>query len=261
MPVTVDGAWSAGEWSEAPQYIMQNSTGGNIGYIRAKFNSTHLLVIIDSPWDMTPSTVYWHENAWLAFDTAHDGGGAPQTDDYLLHPNGMALVGTGTNWTYTGVGQTTVQAGEGFGMVPLGSSPNSGTPHRITEMAIPLWIIGSPGSTVGFYAMLDDDSTDPDGTGYSPATAYSEWPPLAGGSPGWPGGWGSAPCADPYAWGDLVLSSPPPPPPPPVGGKSAPIIVTIGELATQSALLIALALVIAVVAVSVVYVKHKKKQS
>jgi hypothetical protein len=197
--VTVDGAWSAGELSEALQYTMQNSTGGNIGYIRAKFNSTHLLVIIDSPWDMTPSTVYWHENAWLAFDTAHDDGGAPKTDDYLLHPGGMAWVGTRTNWTATWVGQAAVQAGEGIGMVPLGTSSNSATPHRITEMAIPLWVVGFPGSTVGFYAMVYDDSTDPDGMGWLPATAYSEWPPNAGGGPGWPGPWGSAPCPNPDA--------------------------------------------------------------
>ena len=214
VPVTIDGVWSAGEWADAPQYTMTNSTGGNIGYIRAKYDGSNLLVIIDSPWDTTPSTVYYHENVWLAFDTAHNDGGAPQTDDYLVHPTtswtGTGWVGTGTNWTATSIwGVSVVQAGENFGWgVPLGTSPNSATPHRITEMAVPLTFVGYLDSTVGFYAQVDDDSTDPDGTGWLPATAYSEWPPTAGGSPGWPGGWGSAPCPAPNAWGDLTLPLP-----------------------------------------------------
>jgi hypothetical protein len=215
VPATVDGVWSPGEWNDAPQYIM---TGlGGTSYIRAKFNSTHLLVVIDSPWDTTPSTLYYHENVWLAFDTLNDGGGAPQADDFLVHATTswttMGWVGTGTGWNQTWLGWAgtfaCVQAGENFGWgVPLGASPNSATPHRIIEMAVPLALVGYPGSTVGFYAQVDDDSTDPDGYGPLPATAYAEWPPGSGGSPGWPGGWGSAPCPTPDAWGDLKLYGP-----------------------------------------------------
>ena len=212
VPVTVDGVWSSGEWADAPQYTMANSTGGNVGYIRVKLNSSHLLVLIDSPWDTTPSTLYYHENVWLAFDTLNDGGGIPQWDDYLVTSTTswtqMGWMGNGTTWsqTWLGPGFATVQAGENFGWgVPLGTSPNSATPHRISEMAVPLTYVGSAGSTVGFYAQVDDDSTDPDGTGWLPATAYAEWPPGAGGSPGWPGAWGSAPCPAPSAWGNLKL--------------------------------------------------------
>jgi len=210
VPVIVNGAWGSGEWDEAPQCIMTNSTGGNIGYIRAKVNSTHLFVIIDSPWDTTNATAYWHENVWLAFDTLNNGGGAPQTDDYLAHPTtswtGAGWRGNGNGWNTTLMsGVSAVQAGENFGAVPLGTSPNSATPHRISEMAVPLTYIGSRGSTVGFYVLVDDDSTDPDGTGPQPATAYSEWPSGSGGSPGWPGGTGSAPCPTPSAWGNLLL--------------------------------------------------------
>jgi len=123
----------------------------------------------------------------------------------------MGWMGNGTTWSdaWLGPGFASVQAGENFGWgVPLGTSPNSATPHRITEMAVPLTYVGSAGSTVGFYAQVDDDSTDPDGTGWLPATAYSEWQPGAGGSPGWPGAWGSAPCAAPSAWGNLKLYAP-----------------------------------------------------
>ena len=215
VPVTIDGVWSAGEWDDTLQYIMTNSTGGNVGYVRAKFNSTHLLIIIDSPWDTTNSTVYYHENVWLAFDTLNDGGANPQWDDYLVHATtswtSMGWMGSGNNWTQTWLGWAgtvaCVQAGENFGWgTPLGASPNSATPHRISEMAVPLALVGSPGSTVGFYVQVDDDSTDPDGTGWLPSTAYSEWPPNAGGSPGWPAGWfGSAPCPAPNAWGNLQM--------------------------------------------------------
>ena len=213
VPVTVDGVWSAGEWADAPQYTMANSTGGNVGYIRAKFNSSHLLVLIDSPWDTTPSTVYYHENVWLAFDTLNDGGIAPQTDDYLVHSStswfpAVSWVGNGTAWNQSILinGVSCVQAGDNFGAVPLGTSPNSATLHRITEMTVPLTYIGPAGTMVGFYVQVDDDSTDPDGTGNLPATSYSEWSPGTGGSPGWPGGWGPAPCPAPNAWGDLRLA-------------------------------------------------------
>jgi len=103
VPVAIDGIWSSGEWDDAPQYTMSNSTGGNVGYIRAKFNSTHLFVVIDSPWDTTPVSIagYWHENFWLAFDTYHDDGWvAPQSDDYLIHgmTDNTPPNGTGMGW-------------------------------------------------------------------------------------------------------------------------------------------------------------------
>ena len=213
VSVTVDGVWGSGEWADAPQYTMTNSTGGNVGYIRAKFNSSHLLVLIDSPWDTTPSTVYYHENVWLAFDTLNDGGTAPQIDDYLVHSStswfpAVSWVGNGTAWNQSILinGVSSVQAGENFGSVPLGTSPNSATPHRITEMMVPLTYVCPTIPMVGFYAQVDDDSTDPDGTGDLPSTSYSEWPLAAGGSPGWPGAWGSAPCPAPNAWGKLRLA-------------------------------------------------------
>jgi hypothetical protein len=214
VPVIVDGVWGSGEWSDAPQYVLTNSTGGNVGYIRAKFNSTHLHVIVDSPWDTTNASVYNQENFWLAFDTLNDGGTAPQPDDYLIHSSTswfptVSWVGNGTAWNQSILidGVSCVQAGmKPPPVAPLGTSPNSATPHRITEMAVPLTYVGKVGSTVGFYVLLDDDSTDPDGTGDTPATAYSEWPPGAGGGPGWPDELGSAPCPAPNVWGTLRLA-------------------------------------------------------
>ena len=214
VPVTIDGNWTSGEWDDAPQYTITNSTGGNIGYIRAKYSSTHLYVLIDSPWDTTNAIVYNQENVWFAFDTLNDGGTAPQSDDYLIHIGASWIQsyswnGTGTGWQQMLVsGVSSVQAGMMPPPVaPLRTSPNDPvTPHRISEIAIPLTYVGSAGSTVGFYVLVDDDSTDPDGTGDQPATAYSEWPPGAGGSPAWPSGSSSAPCPAPNAWGKLRLA-------------------------------------------------------
>jgi len=214
VPVTIDGNWTSGEWDDAPQYNMTNSTGGNIGYILAKYSSTHLYVLIDSPWDTTNAIVYPQENVWFAFDTLNDGGTAPQSDDYLIHIGASWIQtyswnGTGSGWQQMLIsGVSSVQAGmKPPPTAPLHTSPNDlVTPHRISEIAIPLTYVGSINSTVGFYILVDDDSTDPDETGDLPATAYSEWPTGAGGSPAWPNSSSSAPCPAPNAWGNLYLS-------------------------------------------------------
>jgi hypothetical protein len=73
----------------------------------------------------------------------------------------------------------------------------------------------------------------------------------------------------PYAWVDddpsdntllsdkVTVESPPPPPP--VGGKAAPIIIAMTNLGLLAPL-IGLAALITLVAVSIIYVKHKKKK-
>jgi len=252
VDVTIDGIWSSGEWEEAPQYLMM---GNRTGYIRAKFNSTHFLVMIDLPWDTNSSSLYYFENVWLAFDTAHDDGWvAPMSDDYLVHPmnswGAPAWVGNSSTWdNSTWIwGIAAAEAGENFGWgTPLQPSPNSAIPHRIVEMAVPLAFVGSPGSTVGFYAMAEDDSSDPDGYGWLPATAYSEWPSYSGGSPGWPGFWGWAPCPAAGAWGDLKLSAP-------VGGTA----LTVDKLSLLAPY-IALVSMIAVAGTAAIYFIRRKK--
>jgi len=224
VPVTVDAAWSAGEWDDALQYTM---VGNRTSYIRAKYDSTYLYVLVDIPWDTTNATYYYNENFWLAFDTAHNGGTAPKTDDYLVAGQtdntdtgiGMGWHGDGTEWQFTYLGDIGIfhnaQGGSnstpGAPRYPMLPSPNSGTPHRICEMQVPLALIGSPGSTVGFYANVDDESSKPgwpSGDYDANATAFSEWPSNAGGNTAWPGTGtsGSNPCPTPDNWGNLVLS-------------------------------------------------------
>jgi hypothetical protein len=198
---TIDGNWTGTEWDDAPQYNITGS--GGTGYIRVKHNNTHLYIIIDSVWDLTwVPTTGSYEGTYVAFDTAHDGGTAPQTDDYLFfcgYSTWMnAWQGNGSQWLpIYGTGFV----GEQFN----GTSPNSGTVHRIDEMKIPLAYVGSIGSTSGFYVIVRDDSSDPDDFGPLPATDWVEWPAGAGGEPR---GWPMAPtyydpCPAPNAWGDL----------------------------------------------------------
>jgi len=116
-----------------------------------------------------------------------------------------------------------------------------------------LALVGTPGSTVGFYSQLDDDSTDPDGYNFTlSATSYSEWPQWAGGTPGWPGYAGPMPC--PWgggdSWGDLILSFPPP-----VGGTS----LTVDKLSLLAPY-IALVSIIAVATTATIYFIRRKKK-
>jgi len=245
VPVTIDGVWSTGEWDDAPQYTMM---GNRTGYIRAKFNSTHLFVLIDLPWDTTNASIYWHENVWLAFDTAHDGGAAPQWGDYLIHAStefsGMGYQGNTTDWAnqWLGYVATTAQTGD------WSNTTDARPPgHRTVEMAVALTYVGSAGSAVGFYAQADDDSSDPDGADWQPATAYSEWPSTSGGSPGWPNGWGTIPTPAPNAWGDLILHAP-------VGG----ITLTVDKLSLLAPY-IALVSMIAVAGATAIYIIRRKK--
>jgi hypothetical protein len=224
VPVTVDAVWSAGEWDDALQYTM---VGNRTSYIRAKYDSNYLYVLVDIPWDTTNATYHYHENFYLAFDTAHDDGPALNTDDYLVSGQtdtvgpgalGIGWVVSQSSWTATylgGIGTFMLRQGGSQGLpgewTPFQPSPNSATPHRICEMKVPLALVGSPGSTVGFYANVDDESSKPGWPSGDPdanATAFSEWPSNAGGNTAWPGSGtsGSNPCPTPDNWGNLVLS-------------------------------------------------------
>jgi len=81
--------------------------------------------------------------------------------------------------------------------------------HRIEEFRVPLDFIGN--STRGFYVIVIDGSSDPDGWGLNlPPTAWVEWPLGAGGDPrGWPEPPDYIdPCPTPDKWGYLILEPP-----------------------------------------------------
>jgi PKD repeat protein len=181
---TIDGIRGSLEWADANEYII-NGTGGE-GYILVKrgpgnVTGEFLYILVDSPWDTTPPSVFPSESTWIAFDTEHDKSTVgPQPDDYLLNSaysswNRVSWRGNGTMW----MGMETPA-----GMIAV-QSYDSG--HRIEEMRIPLAYVGVVNQTSGFYVMVVDDSGDPDRTGPKGSDIYVEWPNAAGGdSWGWP---------------------------------------------------------------------------
>jgi len=205
---TIDGVWSTGEWDDALEYIAINST--LTSYIRVKWNSSFLYILIDSPWDTTNSSLAPYENTWIAFDTEHNHGSAPQNDDYLFNVGSVAAYyGDGNQWTGMTVpsgfnAQSSSSDEFGPGVQP---SPKNSTPHRIDEFKVPLTYVGQINQTGGFYFIVVDDSSDPDGWGLNlPPTAWVEWPPGAGGDPrGWPGTPYIDPCPTPDNWGHLTF--------------------------------------------------------
>lgn len=230
VPLVDDCVWnvSSGEWDDAPEYEISN--GVNVSYVRMKHNSTHLFVMIDSPWDTKRAKWFESETTWLAFDTGHDHGLVPQPDDYLFdteysstgetHGHGVAWRGNGTagtewapiSYIHTDAGYLAEStSGWHHTLVP---SPHSATPHRFEELRIPLAFIDEIGQTVGFYLMVIDDFYDPDGSGPEPSGSYIEWPAAAGGdSSGWPFPPNYRdPCPPPNNWGHLTLLTNPLPP-------------------------------------------------
>jgi len=204
---TIDGKWGVGEWDDALEYRATNLT--LTSYVRVKWSGSFLYILIDSPWDTTNSSVFPYENTWIAFDTMHNHGSAPKTDDYLFTTSMsfylMGWVGTGTSWNQTSVPGFQAESSSsdwGPGVQP---SPKNSTPHRIDEFKVPLTYVGQINQTGGFYFMVVDDIDDPDGPGDLASPTYVEWPENSGGrSDGWPLD-GRDPCPAPSAWGHLTL--------------------------------------------------------
>lgn len=208
----IDANWSGGEWDDAFEYAITN--GSLTSYVRVKWGTgsvtgDFLYILIDSPWDTIPADLNPNENYWIAFDTLNDGGGAPQTDDYLFNDgfsdwNNVAWEGTGSGW------KVMLTPKPGFASIQNnnGTSPHNSTEHLICEFRVPLTHVGSVGSTIGFYILAIDDSADPNHS-YDPpgSPRYVEYPSGAGGnSSGWPGPPNYIdPCPAPSAWGHLKL--------------------------------------------------------
>lgn len=243
---TIDGRWTGSEWDDATWEYQITGPGGT-SYLRAKTSSGNLYMIIDSPWDTTPSVIpgWERENLFVAFDTSHNDGGAPQTDDYLFNGEysiwgGPSCQGTGTGW-----GNMLTPAGYNCAANYSYGSPHSGASHRIEEFKIPLAYVGTIDSTSGFYVMVIDNSGDPDGTGPLGSTLYVEWPPAAGGNTAnWPPG--SDPCPAPNAWGNIYA----------LGTNVGGIWVSVDKIALLAPY-IALAAAIGIVIIGAVYTRKR----
>jgi hypothetical protein len=85
----IDGAKSAGEWSDA--FLISVLTNGFYNDIYVKHSTTHLFVAFESPY-ATSVGIY--------IDKIHNGGSLPQTDDIWIHGSAgpFEFAGNGNSW-------------------------------------------------------------------------------------------------------------------------------------------------------------------
>ena len=132
--VTVDGVISPGEWDDCYRGALYNGMTMTNNTYRVK-------------WAEASSNFWWDQ--WLleilsdntndardliqiCYDPNLDGGGAPQTDDYLINYTGHGTTanvykGTGTGWAAASDKQIIVSS-------RIGNSSSSATPHWIIEI-------------------------------------------------------------------------------------------------------------------------------
>ena len=95
---TIDGQISPGEWDDADSILTTALPEGpaTIYYKQSPESLYFAINFIDSTYED-------FDNATIYFDCDHNGGSAPQTDDYGFgsHRGGMFVefVGTGSGWT------------------------------------------------------------------------------------------------------------------------------------------------------------------
>ncbi len=135
---TIDGNWTtADEWTDAEEAQLD---GGLTVYFRLKYaqeDSTFFqYILIDFLNDTTDDP---SDGFSLCFDAHHDGGTAPQTDDYMISLQGHGISGlhvyqgNGVDWTEIfdySLGKDLVIVNN------INPSPASSTPHWIAEFKV-----------------------------------------------------------------------------------------------------------------------------
>jgi len=192
-PPTIDGAFSAGEWTN-PQLLI---TSPIHTYVYIMNDASYLYVCVDAGKVAGDYTEDTGDYCVLAFDVGNDGVWTAGTDTVFR------LMGNGVLEHYLAAGVTPgglslhCLASQGLhpglaGSIGFGTSPNApADDHRIYEFKIPLNLIGaSPGSTVGFSSPSGWDSLP-----------YDAWD---GRHNVWPIG---AEWRYLDTWGDIVLAS------------------------------------------------------
>ncbi len=156
--VTIDGKWTNGnEWSDAVKVDLTFACGTCSGkaYVYTKHDTSCFYFLID--FVSATSLNSTKDGASLTIDSAHDGGNVPNPDDRRFdshYPSGGTMaVGSGSSdfkW-----GQP-LPAGVHMAL-SVSTSPNSATPHEISEFkisfsAFPNQIVVAVGFAVTAYA-------------------------------------------------------------------------------------------------------------
>jgi len=236
-PPTIDGAFSAGEWTN-PQLELTPPAFPIHALVYFMNDANYLYISVDAAdaayGDYTED---FGDYCVLAFDVGNDGLWTKDVDTvFVIHGSGdvyheLAGIGLGS---YYGHCLASDHVHAGFdGAIGFGTSPNAPTQdHRIYEIRIPLSMIGaSPGDTVGFSSPSGWDSLPYDAWD----GRHNVWPLFAS--------W-----TDLGTWGDIVLASAPP-----VGGILIPV---------EKAEILAPWIVVALAAVALaVFAMRRKRKS
>ena len=194
----IDGAIGAAEWAGANIVDLSGILGNSLnGFLYVESDYSYLYLAYDVVGDTTADP---SDTAGIAFDTGNNGIASDGHEDAFCQ--GCFVNGSyQSHWVYSSAvsgwiledapydpslpNHTGLASAEGFG-----TSPNSGTNHRIYEFSIPLGLLGAlPGDTVGFVG-----GGPVTGSGVRDYTTFrsSSWPDV-----------GYLPI---YAYGDIGLA-------------------------------------------------------
>ncbi len=175
----IDGALSAGEWSDASLVDLSSVPGNQVpGFLMVKHDDNAIYVAYDAIGDTTQDVA---DSASIAFDTENDGIGSDGREDQFVQGG---TSGDQAHYIFRFYGWSLEESPyspslprhEGLASVSgFGSSDRSATDHRIYEFSIPLALLGAAsGDTLGFIG----GSFGPPALFDASAEALSIWPAL-----------------------------------------------------------------------------------
>ncbi len=156
--ITLDGVLTGNEWGDAAKtgFQLPGMSQSSVLYLKYDAAAQALLggFIL---FDVTPNDM---DNFYLVFDTLHDGGTAPRTDDFLLGMDRASRTwvykGTGSGWAYAGFTNVLLSP---FSTVELrsGTATLGGVPAWVGEFRATLTVSRPP--AMGFLAQQYDAPT------------------------------------------------------------------------------------------------------
>lgn len=131
-PPTIDGTIAAGEWNGASSIPMYNDLGWEAGRMYLLNDDTSLYVLLDFVADTVAGSTTDDDYTGISVDINLDEQKTPYVDFRYTTPIGSETLGLQralSDTTWTGVGPTLSEVGEGFGLNPMTADP----PHTIFE--------------------------------------------------------------------------------------------------------------------------------
>lgn len=184
---TIDGTISPGEWADASSFMFTGPNGPCFpAYI--KQDGSNLYIGINIP-DNTLYPIILDELR-VCLDIDHDGGSAPQTDDYYLRIF-RPVTSWSTPWEYKGNGGTWIDQTVVSGWDSAGMSTPALWQVELSISYSKLGITSGVGKLMGIEFLVTDEGVDGSTTNYY----YWNWiivgPPATG-------------YFNPSTWGDIT---------------------------------------------------------